>query len=72
VVWTVWWRTCTLAFDRNDGTAVGPYQRVWFALQPESVRDEDRAFPLFVIGGDKFAGGQAAKHAVTPIPDENE
>jgi hypothetical protein len=39
-------------------------------FNPISVRDEDPAFPLFVIGGNKFAGGQAAKHAVAPMPEE--
>jgi hypothetical protein len=38
------------ALDGNDGTSLGANQRVWFALQPESMRDEDRAFLLFVIG----------------------
>jgi len=67
-----WWRNRTLAFDGNDGTGLGANQRVWFALQTESVRDEDRAFLLFVIRRNKFAGGEAAKHAVPPMPDEKE
>jgi hypothetical protein len=58
------------ALAGNDGTGLGANQRVWFPLQAESVRDEDRTYLLFVISGNKFAGGQVAKHAAAPMPDE--
>jgi hypothetical protein len=60
------------ALDGYDGTGLGANQRIWFALQAESARDEDRTFLLLVIGGNKFAGGQFAKDAVAPMPDEKE
>ncbi len=61
-----------LAFDRNDGTGLAANQCVRFSLQAESVRDEDRTFLLFVVGGDKFAAGQATKDAVAPMLDEKQ